>query len=172
MMRMIALMTACLVLGLPRFAVAQTAKAELKDPQGRVVASAALREVSGSLRVTLTASGLEPGVHGLHIHAVGKCEPPAFTSAGSHFNPYGKQHGRKNPRGAHAGDLPNLEVRAGGTASTEVVAPGVTLKEGEPGSLFRPGGTALIIHADPDDEMTDPTGNSGPRIACGVITKD
>ena len=122
-MRMITLMTAFLVLGLPRFAVAQTAKAELKDPQGRVVATATLSEVSGRLRVTLTASALQPGVHGLHIHAVGKCEPPAFTSAGGNFNPYGKQHGRKNPLGAHAGDLPNLEVRADGTASTEVVAP-------------------------------------------------
>ncbi len=97
------------------------------------------------------------GDHGFHIHAVGKCEPPAFTSAGGHFNPQNKKHGRLNPEGAHAGDLPNLKVGADGTGSIDGTVAGVTLK-----AIV---GVALVIHADLDDEKTDPTGNSGGRVA-------
>jgi Cu-Zn family superoxide dismutase len=103
---------------------------------------------------------------------VGRCDPPDFTSAGGHFNPQVRQHGRQNPLGPHAGDLPNLVVGADGAVNAAVIAPDVTL--GSPvnsHSLFPPAGTALVIHAKPDDGTTDPAGNAGPRIACGVITR-
>jgi len=147
----------------PALAWADTARAELKDAQGTIVATATLTDANGGVRIALRASGLKPGAHGLHIHAVGVCAPPAFTSAGGHFNPQNKKHGHKNPEGAHAGDLPNLTVGADGTGSIETPAAGVALKD--------VAGLALVIHADPDDETTDPTGNSGARVACGVITK-
>ncbi len=170
MIRLFAALLGLLLVGLPATANAQSAKTELKDAQGKVVGTARLSEVGGGVKVALKASRLKPGDHGFHIHAVGKCEPLAFTSAGGHFNPGNKKHGKKNPEGAHAGDLPNLKVGADGTGSIDVTAGGVTLKDGA-GSLFQPRGTALVIHADPDDEKTDPTGNSGARVACGVISK-
>jgi Cu-Zn family superoxide dismutase len=163
MRRLLASALGLVLAGLPASAWAVTAKAELKDGQGKVVGTATLSEGSGGVKIALTARGLAPGEHGLHIHAVGKCEPPAFTSAGGHFNPQNKKHGRKNPEGAHAGDLPNLKVGADGVGAIETTAVGVTLKDAI--------GRALVIHADPDDEKTDPTGNSGARVACGVITE-
>ena len=147
----------------PALAWADTVGAELKDAQGKIVATATLTDANGGVRIALRASGLKPGAHGLHIHAVGVCAPPAFTSAGGHFNPQNKKHGHKNPEGAHTGDLPNLTVAADGTGSIGTTAAGVALKD--------VAGLALVIHADPDDETTDPTGNSGARVACGVITK-
>ena len=167
-MRFFGLMLATLVIGLPAVAHAQSARAMLRDARGTVVGSATLNEVRGGVKIAAQVSGLKPGEHGFHIHAVGLCESPAFTTAGAHFNPYGKEHGHKNPKGAHAGDLPNLTVRADGTGSIDVTAAGVTLTAGR-ASLLQPGGTSLVIHADPDDEKTDPAGNSGTRIACGVI---
>ena len=163
MMRLFAALLGLLLVGPPATASAQSAKAELKDAQGKVVGTAMLNEVSGGVKIALKASGLKTGDHGFHIHAVGKCEPPAFTSAGGHFNPQSKKHGRLSPDGAHAGDLPNLKMGADGTGSIDVTAGGVTLKD--------VAGLALVIHADPDDEKTDPTGNSGARVACGVISK-
>ena len=151
-------------------ASAQTAKAELRNAKGEVVGSATFTEGPGGVKVSIQVSKLPPGTHGFHIHAVGKCEPPGFTSAGGHFNPHGKKHGLKSPEGPHAGDLPNLVVGPAGTAKAEVVAALVTLGSGKH-SLFHPDGTALVIHADPDDEKTDPTGNAGARIACGITTK-
>jgi superoxide dismutase, Cu-Zn family len=168
MMRPLRLMLAMLVVGLPAVAHAQSARATLRDAQGTVVGGATLNEVRGGVKIAVQVSGLKPGEHGFHIHAVGMCKPPAFTTAGAHFNPYGKEHGHKNPKGAHAGDLPNLTVRADGTGSIDVTAAGVTLTPGG-ASLLQPGGTSLVIHADPDDEKTDPAGNSGTRIVCGVI---
>ncbi len=149
---------------------AQGAQAVLRNAKGEEVGVATLTEVPGGVKITLHVWDIPPGVHGFHIHAVGKCEPPGFTSAGGHLNPYGKKHGLKNPEGAHAGDLPNLLVGPGGTARMEVIAPHVTLGAGLP-SLFPSSGTALVIHADPDDGVTDPAGNAGARIACGVITR-
>jgi superoxide dismutase, Cu-Zn family len=115
-------------------------------------------------------ANLPPGKHGIHIHSAAKCDPPAFTTSGGHLNPAGKKHGLHSPEGAHAGDLPNLEVGKNGKGKGTFTAKGVTLGEGE-GSLFGPDGTALVIHADPDDEKTDPGGNSGARIACGPIER-
>jgi superoxide dismutase, Cu-Zn family len=146
--------------------------AVLKDKAGQEVGQAMLTETSDGLRIEVTGVGLPPGPKGIHIHAVGTCEPPDFTSAGAHFNPTGKKHGRLSPDGAHAGDLPNLMVTPAGAAGLNVTTKAVTLKDGVPASLFGPEGTSLVIHAQADDEKTDPTGNSGGRIACGVITRN
>lgn len=123
-----------------------------------------------ALQINGTISKLPPGVHAFHIHTVGKCEAPDFASAGGHLNPASKQHGKDNPNGAHLGDLPNFEVVADGVGHISYAVPDLTLGDG-PNSLFHPGGTALVIHANADDYKTDPTGNAGPRIACGVIEK-
>lgn len=145
-----------------------TATAELKDKDGNTVASVALTEQSGGVRIVLTATKLPAGQHGWHIHAVGKCDAPDFTTAGGHFNPDGKQHGTQNPQGPHAGDLGNLTAGADGSARGELAATKVTLAPGA-ASLLKPDGTAIVIHAGIDDDKTDPAGNSGARIACGVV---
>jgi Cu-Zn family superoxide dismutase len=147
----------------------QTARAELRNAQGEVVGRATLTPEAQGVRIALEVEKLPPGPHGFHIHAVGKCDPPDFMSAGGHFNPEGRKHGLKNPEGPHVGDLPNVVVGVDGTARARTVAPRVTLGAG-PNSLFQPAGTALVIHAGPDDDVTDPAGNSGDRIGCGVIT--
>ena len=147
-----------------------TARAQLRNGAGEAVGNATFAEEADGVKITVEASGLAPGSHGFHIHAVAKCDPPDFASAGGHFNPLGKKHGVKNPEGAHAGDLPNLEVGSDGTGKVEVVDKAITLGEG-PNSLFQADGTSLVIHASADDEVTDPSGNSGARIVCGVISK-
>jgi Cu-Zn family superoxide dismutase len=146
------------------------ATAELKNAKGDVIGTANLWEDASGVRVVTQVRGLSPGRHGFHIHAVGKCDPPEFTTAGGHFNPGGKKHGLKNPAGPHAGDLPNLEVGADGTGRQEQVTKLVTLGSG-PTSLFDADGSALVVHANPDDDVTDPTGNSGGRVACGVVRR-
>ena len=151
-------------------ASAMTATADLKDASGAAVGSATMTGDGGGVKVAIEVNGLKPGKHGFHIHAVGKCEGPDFKSAGGHFNPHGKKHGKDNPEGKHGGDLPNLEVGADGKGKIEYTATDISLEEG-PGSLFGPEGTALVIHADPDDEKTDPAGNAGARVVCGVITR-
>ncbi len=148
---------------------AATAKASLHDAAGKSVGTATLEETPEGIAITLDLSNLPPGTHAFHIHETGKCEPP-FTSAGGHFNPMGKQHGSMNPEGLHAGDLMNLEIPASGSLKVKVPAAVVSLKEGKT-SLFDADGSALVIHAGPDDYKTDPTGNAGARIACGVVTK-
>ncbi len=147
------------------------ATAELMNASGQKIGTATLVERAGAVELQVEVTGLEAGAHGIHFHQVGLCETPGFTSAGSHFNPLGKQHGLESPNGAHAGDLPNLEADASGKASYKVTTERVVLGEGQL-SLFDADGTALIIHARVDDQVTDPTGNSGDRVACGVLTRD
>ena len=144
------------------------AYAKLKDTQGKKVGFASMIETADGVEVVVHVRGLSPGVHGIHFHERGKCEAPDFSSAGSHFNPTGKSHGLKNPKGPHVGDLPNLHAREDGTALYKALSPFVTLKEG-PNSLLKDGGTALVIHSGPDDMRSDPAGNSGSRVACGEI---
>jgi Cu-Zn family superoxide dismutase len=119
--------------------------------------------------IKLQVSKLPAGRHGIHIHAVGRCDTPAFTSAGPHFNPFGKKHGARNPEGPHAGDLGNITAGSDGTATAEFRDELITLRPDDNNSLLQPLGTSIVIHADPDDEISDPAGNSGNRIACGVI---
>lgn len=147
-----------------------SAEATLKDKDNKQVGVATLIETPDGVRVAVTGYRLPPGTHGLHIHAVGQCDPPEFTSAGAHFNPGNKQHGKLNPTGPHAGDLPNLVVAASGEGGIDVTTRGFTLTQGAT-SVMGDKGSAIVVHANPDDDKTDPTGNSGARIACGVIAK-
>jgi superoxide dismutase, Cu-Zn family len=149
-------------------AAAQTAKAQLKDANANDVGSAMLTQTPGGVLIALSVKGLPAGEHAFHVHAVGKCEPP-FTSAGGHFNPANKKHGLMASEGHHAGDMPNLHIPASGELETEVLNSGITLEKGWPNSVFDTDGSALVIHAKKDDYMSDPTGEAGGRIACGVI---
>ena len=146
------------------------ATAELRTPSGEIVGSAAFTEASGGVNVRAQVRGLPPGAHGIHVHEMGKCDAPDFMSAGGHYNPTTKQHGLQNPQGHHGGDQPNLMVGADGSATFDAMLMGVTLGSGT-ASLFKTDGTALVIHANEDDQMTDPSGNSGGRIVCGVIAR-
>lgn len=144
--------------------------AELRNASGASVGTASLTQVGNVVRIVLDAKGIQPGLHAVHIHAVGKCDPPDFNSAGPHFNPTGKQHGALNPQGSHAGDLPNLNVGPDGNGRLETATEQITLGTGT-SSLWDADGSSLVVHAAPDDFKTDPTGNAGARVACGVITK-
>jgi superoxide dismutase, Cu-Zn family len=144
--------------------------AELKDKDGKPVGMATFREATGGVLMTVEAKGLTPGLHAVHVHAVGKCEGPAFTSAGGHFNPLQKKHGYKNPDGPHAGDLPDMLVAKDGSGHYEVLTDGITLAAGTT-SIFDADGSAVVVHAGVDDNVTDPTGNAGDRAACGVISR-
>jgi Cu-Zn family superoxide dismutase len=155
-----------------------TGVATLRDASGRTVGTASITEApEGGVRFRVQVTGLTPGSHGIHIHAVGACDgatATAFSSAGGHFNPHGRQHGRLNPEGSHGGDLPNLVVAAGGSGTLDAVAKTLTL-DGAQTALFDADGSAIVVHANPDDERTDTgpagPGNSGARIACGVIER-
>ncbi len=182
----------------PHHAAAQAAgdgakaHAAIKDAQGKSVGDATLTQMAHGVVIVAELSGLPPGPHGMHIHAVAKCEPPAFTSAGGHFNPTGHKHGYNAEAGPHMGDLPNLIVASDGKASVDVWVADLLLGDGSVASgtsapdrpaggaptassaahnLFDQGGAALVIHAKADDYAADPAGNSGDRIACGVIER-
>ena len=144
-------------------------KVELKDAQGKDVGSIIIWDQGPGVALQLDLHDLTPGEHALHFHQVPKCEGPDFKSAGGHFNPGSKKHGFDNPEGHHAGDMKNFTVGADGKAKAKLENPEVTLKDG-PHSLLT-NGAAVVVHAKADDYKTDPAGNSGDRVACGVITK-
>lgn len=151
-------------------ATAPAVRAILKDAQGKTLGEATLRDSPAGVLVKLDLVGVPTGPHAFHIHAVGKCEAPDFMTAGGHFNPTTMKHGLLATGGPHAGDMPNLFVPADGKLSVEVLDPNVTLAAGAK-SLFDADGSALVLHATADDYTTDPAGNAGGRIACGVVTK-
>ena len=136
----------------------------LVNASGQSIGTVRAWQTAGGVSFRISASGLPHGLHGIHVHAVGRCDPPDFKTAAAHWNPAGKQHGMNNPAGPHAGDLPNVEVAANGVLNATVTLAGASMA-----NLLDADGAALVIHASPDDYKTDPSGNSGARIACAVI---
>ena len=142
--------------------------AQLLDGAGKAMGQVEMSEDANGVTLKVTAAGLPAGTHGVHLHEKGMCEGPKFESAGAHWNPAGKQHGRDNPMGAHLGDLANMEAADGAEASSTYLVAGVTMG-GTQNALADADGTSLVVHAKADDYKTDPSGNSGDRIACAVI---
>jgi Cu-Zn family superoxide dismutase len=143
----------------------------LVNAAGQTIGQVRAWQTAGGITFRVEANGLPHGIHAIHVHSVGRCDPPEFASAGAHWNPAGRKHGLSNPAGPHAGDLPNVEVAANGVLGATVTLPAANLfaPPGAPGALLDADGAALVIHAQADDNMTDPSGNSGARIACAVI---
>lgn len=163
--------TAILLAGVGTAAAAGSAGkagAVLNDPAGAQKATATLTQTQGGIRLVVDGKGLPAGVHGVHLHTVGQCTAPDFASAGGHWNPTHKMHGKDNPMGQHMGDLPNMTVGSDGTGHLDALVPDARLSGGD-APLLDADGAAVVIHATADDYKTDPSGNSGGRIACGVI---
>lgn len=154
---------------MPAAAPNTTARAELRDVNGNVIGTIALTQTTRGVLLVGHLTSLTPGVHAVHVHDAGRCEPP-FTSAGGHFNPLMRSHGFKSPMANHAGDLPNFMVAADGAGHVETLSRDLSLGSG-PASLFDGDGASVVIHAGADDYASDPAGNAGNRIACGVITR-
>lgn len=144
------------------------ARAVMQDTTGKRIGQIDLQQTPEGVKIKVGVTGLPPGDHAVHVHTFGTCEPP-FNSAGPHFNPENKKHGTKSADGPHAGDLPNITASASGEAKAEFTSKLITLRQHQPNSLFKAQGTSFIIHARADDHKTDPSGNAGDRIACGVI---
>ncbi len=144
------------------------ASAELRNAAGATLARAEAVAAGDGTRVTVNAVGLRPGTYAVHVHTTGRCDAPAFESAGAHWNPTTRQHGAQNPRGPHQGDLPNLTVGANGSGAIAFTIPGAQLRGGN-GAMLDADGAAVVVHANADDYRTDPSGNSGGRIGCGIL---
>lgn len=147
-------------------AEARRAVAMLRTAEGAAAGSVTATDTADGIAIALNVEGLEPGEHGVHVHMTGRCDPPSFESAGGHWNPTGARHGLESPEGAHAGDMPNLAVGQDGTGSLRF-----TLGAGTFDELLDADGSAFVVHAMRDDQVTDPSGESGQRIACGVFNE-
>lgn len=148
----------------------ETGRGTFINAEGKNVGTLTAEHMPSGTMFLLKLHDLPPGVHGMHVHSVGTCTPPTFDSAGPHFNPAGHQHGKENPKGPHAGDLNNITIPADGKLELQVDLPGIALRGA--GGLLDEDGASIVIHANPDDYKTDPSGNSGARIACAPITLD
>jgi Cu-Zn family superoxide dismutase len=163
-------MTAMLLTALVRPGAAQSAIAQLRDTNRQDVGNVSLLQTPAGVLLKLSLKGMPPGERALHIHAVGECEPPSLVSAGPHFNPSKTHHGIMVGPG-HAGDMPNLHIPPTGSLEVELVNAAITIDTDKPNSVLHPGVTAVVIHSGKDDYVTDPAGNAGNRIACGVISQ-
>lgn len=163
-MRKIALLLPLLAAGCTTMEPRGGAPMPLVSATGQTIGTVVAWQTPGGVTFRVNASGLPHGIHGIHVHSVGVCAGPDFASAGPHWNPLGRKHGLSNPAGPHAGDLPNVEVAANGVLSATVTLPGASMA-----SLLDADGAAIVLHAQRDDNVTDPSGNSGGRIACSVI---
>ncbi|MFD1851200.1 superoxide dismutase family protein [Oceanobacillus bengalensis] len=144
---------------------------DMYNDSGDMVGTAVLNQGSDGVSIKLTLEGLEPGFHGIHVHEFASCEAPDFESAGNHLDPDGNEHGLMHPKGAHLGDLPNIEADGGGLVDAELMLPGATLLDGKQ-SLLRGEGTSIVVHEAQDDGVSQPSGDSGARILCGELKAD
>lgn len=160
-------LTACTSIG--EIPTDRVASATLRQANGAPAGTAQITRSGDKLTVNIALIGLPAGTKGMHLHTAGKCDAPDFASAGGHLNPGARQHGTQNPAGSHLGDLPNVVINSSGTGAASAELSGASADV--LATLFDADGTAIVVHAGPDDYRTDPSGNSGARIACGVLTR-